>query len=48
MDLSNVGGFDKVEDSLECAMPIVLVNKFGPMNRWNGDKDVMKEIVAWS
>ena len=41
MDLSNVGGFDKVEDSLECAM-------LSPMNRWNGNKDVMKEIVAWS
>ena len=48
MDLPNVGGFDKVENSLECAMLIFLVNKFGPVNRWNGHENVMKEIVAWS
>ena len=48
MDFPNVGGFDKVENSLECAMLIALVNKFCPVNRWNGNKNVMKEIAAWS
>ena len=48
MDFPNVGSFNKVENSLECAMLIALVNKFGPVTRWNGDKDAMKEIIAWS
>ena len=48
MNFPNVGCFDKVENSLECAVLIVLINKLGPVSRWNGNENVMKEIVSWS
>ena len=42
VNFSNIGGFDKEEDSLECNVLVVLVNKFGPVSKWNGDENVVK------
>ena len=42
VNFPNVGGLDEVEDSLESAVLVVLVDKLGPVSRWNGDENVVK------
>ena len=34
-------GFDKEEDSLECDVLVVLVDKLGPVSSWDRDKYVV-------
>ena len=47
MNFSNVGRFDKVKYSLECAVLVVVINELGPVSRGDGDKNIMKQVVAW-
>ena len=42
VNFPNIGGFDKEEDSLECDVLVVLVNKRGPVSSWDRDKYVVK------
>ena len=42
VNFPNIGGFDKEEDSLECDVLVVLVNKLGPVSSWDGDEYVVK------
>ena len=45
MNFSNIGGFDKVEYSLECAVLIVVINKLGPVSRRDGDENIVEQVV---
>ena len=47
MNFPNVGGHDEMENSLKCAVLIVMVNELGPVSRRNGDENVMKQVVPW-
>ena len=42
MNFSNVGRFNKVKNSLKCAVLVVVVNKLGPVSRGDGDENIMK------
>ena len=47
MNVSDVGRLNKVEHDLKCAVLIVYVNEFWPVNLRNGDENVMKKVVSW-
>ena len=42
VNFPNIRGFDKEEDSLECDVLVVLVNKLGPVSSGDGGKYVVK------
>ena len=42
VNVSYVVSFDKVECSLECAVLVVVINKFGPVSRGDGDEDIVQ------
>ena len=47
VNFPDFGRFDKEKDGSECNALVALINKLGPMTGWNGDKYIVKQVIAW-